>query len=222
MPPRNLVHNDVVWVGGKRIATPEYRSWQMMKNRCLNSRAGDFRYYGGRGITVCERWLKFENFLADMGRKPSPKLTLDRKNVNKNYCKSNCRWASRATQSQNRTDSKFTKKKVAEIRCRYFGGNIKQATLAKEYNTTQAAISQIVRGAAWLETGGPTHPCSLGRNRNERGQNNPNSKITDTQAQAVKRLWKQRRLAQAEIGALFGISQAQVSKIVLGHRQCAQ
>lgn len=96
-------HGEVKWVDGKRVATPEYRSWQMIKNRCLNPRAADFAYYGGRGITVCKKWRdSFEAFLADMGRRPSPLHTLDRKDVNKNYTPSNCRWATRQEQSRNR------------------------------------------------------------------------------------------------------------------------
>lgn len=87
---------------GKRVATPEYRSWQMMKNRCLNPNARDYAYYGGKGITVCKRWLKFDSFLEDMGRRPSEFYTLDRINPDKGYSKQNCRWATRKEQSRNR------------------------------------------------------------------------------------------------------------------------
>lgn len=77
---------------GKRTA--EYRVWSNMKYRCFNPNYKEFHYYGGRGITVCERWLKFENFYEDMGKRPSPKHSLDRcPNVNGNYEPSNCRWA---------------------------------------------------------------------------------------------------------------------------------
>jgi len=150
----NPAHDDVKTINGKRVATPEYRSWQMMKNRCLNKKAGDFKYYGARGITVCDRWLKFENFLADMGRKSSPDLTLDRKNVNKGYCKNNCRWATRAHQSRNRTDTRFSEKKAAKIRALYKTGKYFQKDLAVMFNSTQAAISQITRNAAWRPIGG--------------------------------------------------------------------
>ena len=96
-------HGEVKWVSGRRVATPEYRSWQMMKNRCMNPRAIDFAYYGGRGITVCKKWRdSFEAFLADMGRRPSLLHTLDRKDGSKNYTPSNCRWATRQEQARNR------------------------------------------------------------------------------------------------------------------------
>lgn len=87
--------------GAKGKRSRAYSSWSNMKNRCLCSTAQDFKYYGGRGIKVCERWLTFDNFLADMGEPPDG-LTLDRIDPDGNYEPKNCRWASRATQSQNR------------------------------------------------------------------------------------------------------------------------
>lgn len=82
--------------------TPEYRSWQAMLTRCTNPNTSCFKYYGGRGITVCERWLSFENFLADMGRKPTNDHSIDRyPNNDGNYEKSNCRWATRSQQVNN-------------------------------------------------------------------------------------------------------------------------
>ncbi len=84
----------------RRKATPEYNSWAAMMSRCRNSRSLEFRYYGGRGITVCERWNDFRNFLSDMGKRPE-KTTLDRIKVNLNYDPSNCRWATKETQSNN-------------------------------------------------------------------------------------------------------------------------
>ena len=74
----------------------------MMKNRCLNPDAEDTEWYGERGITVCDRWLKFENFLADMGERPED-LTLDRfPNNDGNYEPGNCRWATDEQQANNR------------------------------------------------------------------------------------------------------------------------
>jgi hypothetical protein len=81
--------------------TPEYRSWKAMISRCTNPNSKDFKYYGGRGIAVCERWLKYENFLADMGRRPTKDHSIDRINNELGYEKDNCRWATREEQQAN-------------------------------------------------------------------------------------------------------------------------
>ena len=98
----NPDHKDVRMIDGKRVATPEYTAWQNMKNRCQNPNAQDYHYYGGRGITVCKRWQEFAPFLADMGRRPTPLHTLDRKRTAGNYTPGNCRWATRKVQARNR------------------------------------------------------------------------------------------------------------------------
>lgn len=80
---------------------PTYRSWQMMKNRCTNPRAADYRYYGGRGIFIAPSWFEYDGFLADMGERPD-ELTLERVLSDGWYTKSNCCWASRLAQARNR------------------------------------------------------------------------------------------------------------------------
>jgi hypothetical protein len=84
----------------------EYKTWNQIKNRCLNANHHAYSNYGGRGITVCERWKNsFENFLADMGRKPSKEYSIDRINANGNYETGNCRWATIHQQASNRRNS---------------------------------------------------------------------------------------------------------------------
>jgi hypothetical protein len=88
--------------GGWNLESPEYRIWVAMRQRCRDPRHGSFKYYGGRGIAVCERWKSYENFLADMGRKPSPAHSLDRIDNDGNYEPTNCRWATRTEQNKNK------------------------------------------------------------------------------------------------------------------------
>lgn len=90
-----------------RSITPEYMVWNAMKARCLNPKNKRFKEYGGRGITVCESWLKFENFFADMGMRPSGKHSIERKNNNLGYSPDNCIWADADTQHRNRSDNRF-------------------------------------------------------------------------------------------------------------------
>lgn len=99
--------------GVPRTAT--YKAWCDMKSRCLNPNRQDFHYYGGRDIKVCDRWLSFENFLADMGERPDG-LTLERLNNNGNYEPSNCRWATWSEQNQNKRQRKQPLRIGLEIR----------------------------------------------------------------------------------------------------------
>lgn len=77
-----------------------------MKQRCTNQKIAEYKNYGGRGITFCERWNKYENFLEDMGEAPN-RMTIDRIDNNKGYEPGNCRWADYKTQARNTTRNKF-------------------------------------------------------------------------------------------------------------------
>lgn len=82
--------------------TKEHRAWRAMVNRCTNTKGKRYPEWGGRGIKVCERWISsYDNFIADMGRSPSPTHSIDRIENDKGYYKENCRWATPMEQSNN-------------------------------------------------------------------------------------------------------------------------
>lgn len=90
-------HGHARWYGKTRT----YAIWQGIVHRCENPSAHEAPHYRDRGIKLCERWRKFENFLADMGPRPSPDHSVDRINNNGNYEPGNCRWATRSQQARN-------------------------------------------------------------------------------------------------------------------------
>lgn len=99
MPARS--HGETVGARGLARQPAEYQIWAAMKQRCGNPANKDYPDYGARGITVCKRWLKYENFLADMGRRPSTEHSLDRKKNHLGYCKGNCHWVTHTEQTRN-------------------------------------------------------------------------------------------------------------------------
>ena len=81
---------------------PEYAVWQNMKHRCLNPNGLDYKNYGGRGIQICEKWLEFKGFIADMGIKPTAKHSIERLDNNAGYHPSNCVWGTPGQQARNK------------------------------------------------------------------------------------------------------------------------
>lgn len=117
---------------------PEYYAWDHMKARCLRPNSANYHRYGGRGIKICKRWMKYENFLADMGRRPSPKHSLDRIRVNGNYTPKNCRWATAIEQCNNTTRNVILK---------YNGKKYTMAELARAYSIDyKLVLGRIKRG----------------------------------------------------------------------------
>ncbi len=121
-------------------SSPTYTSWENMIARCYNSNSPHYVNYGGRGITVCDRWRDFRNFLADMGERPDG-FTLDRVNVDGNYQHSNCRWATRSQQQRNR-----------RIGFKLDGVRTDRRELAYELGVSEAAIIYRSRRGLPIQT----------------------------------------------------------------------
>jgi len=111
--------------------------WSSMLKRCLNKNNNDYKYYGGKKITVCDKWLNFYGFLEDMGKKPEGTF-LDRIDSNKNYEYSNCRWATREEQLYNKTNS---------FLINYKGKKYNLMELSKKYNINRMTLkSRLLAG----------------------------------------------------------------------------
>lgn len=136
---------------GKRSRTHE--SYHNMTQRCLNQNRWDYPLYGGRGIAICDRWMPrpapdgtgYRNFLADMGHRP-PDLTLERIDNNGNYEPGNCRWASRARQTQNSRKAKLSWAEVEEIRSM---AHLDLDDLAERFGISEVQVSNILRNKSW-------------------------------------------------------------------------
>lgn len=123
----------------------EYKSWLAIKNRCTNKRCKEYNYYGGRGIKVCNRWVKsYETFLKDMGRKPTKFHSLDRfPNNNGNYEPNNCRWATMKEQCSNRRSN---------VLITYSGERKMASEWAKLLNVSQGNLYRMLKGKTFDDT----------------------------------------------------------------------
>lgn len=136
-----------------------YVSWQQMIYRCYLPTRLAFKDYGGRGIKVCDRWLKFENFLADMGERPEGDWSIDRMDTNGNYEPGNCRWATRLQQNQNRRGNHAVEFNGKTQTLRQWARE-----LGINYKTLHSRAARIGADAA------VRMPYSPGHHRNESGR----------------------------------------------------
>ena len=128
--------------------SPTYKTWAAMLNRCRDANNAQYYLYEGRGIKVCKRWLRFENFLEDMGERPVGK-TIDRKNNNGSYAPSNCRWATSKEQGNNRRTCKLSFAKADAARDLHALG-VTKAEIARRFGVSFSAIVRVLDGSRWV------------------------------------------------------------------------
>lgn len=129
--------------------TPEYGTWCSMRARCLCPTSKSFKNYGGRGIKICDRWLSsFQLFLDDMGKRPSPELSIERIDVNGNYEPSNCRWASPVDQCRNKRTTKLSIETAAKIREMVAAG-VPKTHISRLLGVHYSSVKQVAYGHQW-------------------------------------------------------------------------
>lgn len=130
---------------------PTYNTWASMLARVRGTSGyQDLHLYKNKGIGVCDRWLVYCNFLADMGERPKG-MSIDRIDANKGYCKENCRWADCTTQARNRPGFVVLDfDKAVELTVRFHRGELRK-NLAKEYGLSEGSVGDITRGRSWKD-----------------------------------------------------------------------
>jgi hypothetical protein len=132
-----------------------YQVWIDMRQHCNNPNSQVYRHYGGRGIRVCKRWDKFENFAADVGPHPGKGWSIHRKNNDSDYKPSNVEWATRSTQQRNKRTTKLSWADVVAIRARYkyrenqYTEGVSFQQLADEFGIGHTTVENIVKGRKW-------------------------------------------------------------------------
>jgi len=130
--------------------TSTYRIWAGLIQRCTNPKRKEWKDYGGRGIKVCKRWLKFENFLEDMGIRPK-ECEIDRIENDSDYFMLNCRWVTKIKNVRNSRKTKLNVSKVKRIKKLLQSGGLTYKEIARFFNVTKHAIADIATNRTWYD-----------------------------------------------------------------------
>jgi len=134
-----------------KLRPPEYTNWFGAKLRCSRPKDKCYHLYGGRGITMCDEWVKsFDQFLKDMGPKPSPKHELDRIDSDGNYEPSNCRWVTHTDNIRNRKATKLSVEKAREIR-KLVSIGLEDVFLGRIYGVARSTIGDVRKKRTWVD-----------------------------------------------------------------------
>lgn len=171
-----------------------YGVWNSMKNRCSNPKVKSYPSYGGRGIKVCDRWQKFENFFADMGDRPSPSHSLERRDNNGDYSPENCQWAIHSVQAKNKRNNRFITAN---------GESLHLAEWARRLGCNPAAIlARLAAGMPESEAVTKTIP------------DRPNSRLAPAEAIAIRATYP--NLSAQKLADLYGVSKKTILNVIHG------
>jgi len=127
-----------------------YIKWQAMKRRCLHSKSSDFKHYGGRGIELCQQWHTFEGFMKwEKFPDWKPGLEIDRIDNNGNYEPSNCRWVSRAENTQNTRRNVLNREMARLIKRLHESGEMSYSAIAKTLSVSKEVVAAVVSERSW-------------------------------------------------------------------------
>jgi len=135
------------WTKHGLTNSKEYRVWDSMVRRCHNKNHKAYKNYGARGITVCDKWRKFDGFIEDMGFKEDG-LSIERIDNSVGYAKENCKWATMTEQARNRRTTKLDIEKVSEIKTMLKNG-VSQSIIAQKFSVSRGNISHIAQRDTW-------------------------------------------------------------------------
>jgi hypothetical protein len=134
-----------------RCNRPEYFTWRNMRQRCGNAKLPEFKDYGGRGISVCQRWMgSFDAFFADVGERPSDAHTLDRIDPDGNYEPGNVRWATRTEQQRNKRTTRLSDLSAVLIRFMAKRGS-RTSDIAHAFGVSEMTVWSVRTGRKWKE-----------------------------------------------------------------------